>query len=275
MAATLFDDSGELVAVEESLRGLGFHSLHPDIIKLYYGHLYKQRWNIEYCLACSPIRGKTYIFTESAVPESVCQPGFKIHSPLSLGKGEKYTEIVYPLDKLAEREHYGSKKSFYNSVRAPNKFMEKEDLSICLSAWIDKVEEYQALYKLWVDQKIARGVHLITFPVARYRRCINMVNEMDNLHVIELRRNETRELIAFRIVLIDKALKNAYDIVFVSNLEIPQLSNAFNYVGLELLKHCDVKTFNCGVSTGKLKAYKKQYPHYEKTVHLIGGENAG
>lgn len=273
MAATLFENNDELMGVEGALRSLGFHSLHPDIIHLYYGHLYKQRWNIEYCLAVNPIRGKTYVFTEAAVPEVVCQAGFKIHSPVQIGKGEKYTEVVYNLQKLADRSCYSSKKSFYNAVKAPSRFCEKEDLIIQFNGEID-ITEYLALYEKWVKQKIDRGVHLITFPVARYRRCIQQVNEMQNLYVIDLRRKDDRSLVAFRIILLDKDLGNAYDIVFVSDLDIPQLSNAFNYVGLELLSHSNVKTFNCGVSSGKLKAYKKQYPNFEKVVYLLGGENA-
>ncbi len=261
-------------SIEDNLRALGFHSLHPDIVSLYYGHIYASKFEFDDCLIVGKIRSKWYLFTEKSVPVRCRNEQYKIHSSEKIAaKGEKYTEVVYPLADLENREKYSSKKSFYNSVKAPAAYFKKNDIGLAVFNQIHDVEEYQNLYEKWVQQKIDRGVHRISFPIARYRHCIEKVNNNPRLFAIEARNKEC-ELIAFRIVLIDESI--AYDIVFVSDLDIPQLSNAFNYMGLDTLKrHDGVQLFNCGVSSGKLKQYKQQYPNFLKTVYLTGGENVG
>jgi len=265
----MFITDSESAAIQ-NMRTLRRHSLHPDIIEMYYGHLYKSWSVIDSAYVVGLIRGKQYCFLpDSTVPQELMRSGVRIHSPIRIIKGDKYQEICYDLEKIDDRESYKDKKSHYNSVKAPMKFMEKNSYSVSFAEQSDYNEIFE-LYEQWVQQKLDRGVHRITFPIARYRRCISMCqkNELSNLRMV-IAKDINSKIVAFRLILVDD--EYAYDIVFCSDLEISQLSNAFNYASIKAIP--GIRYFNCGVSTGKLKQYKKQYPNYEVEVHICNGEN--
>lgn len=257
-------------SIEEQLSNTGLHSLNPIIINLYYGHLVSNISITDDYLMIGKIRGKSYLFCVNDPGEIKNKQNVRVHSTITIGsKVSKYDEVVYNLNELEERERYPSKKSFYNAVKYPVNFISKNYKIEILDTEAEvPYKELLNLYEIWVEQKIARGVHRISFPIARYRRCITMLGNIRNLHCIVCR-NKEHKIVGFRIVLVDK--EKAFDIVFVSDLDISQLSNCFNFASLNILKEqMGIQTFNCGVSTGKLKAYKQQYPNSLLTCYISG-----
>ena len=263
---SLFDEVDE---VRPALIATRAHTLHPDVCFLYYSLSAEFLGNktldgIEGQLYFMKGKKKYYFFTTS---DTV--PDFKAvhYSDKPISK-TTWSETVYDLHTFANRDLYKNKKSYYNAVNAPTKYFEKNGLRMEVKDKID-TEEVKKLYFKWVDQKVERGVHKISFPVGRYRHIIENVNSYKNVKVIECR-NPEGELVAFRVILIED--EYAYDLVFCSDLDVSQLSNAFNFLSLMAIKDL-VRYFNCGPATGKLKQYKHQYPYTEQIVYVKDTRN--
>ena len=175
---------------------------------------------------------------------------------------------------LDNPEKYKSKKDRYNRIKAPKAYADKNGLKFAVREKHKNMQEVLHLYDKWVEQKVERGVFRVNFPVARYRHCITRIGKVKNLVGVECR-DKDKNLIAYRVVYLDKLEEGlrGYDLAFFSDLGITQISSVFNYMSLYYMREMnDLKSFNCGLSGGSLKDFKKRYPHTVRESYATQGQ---
>lgn len=216
-------------------------------------------------------RKKTYLLSsettsnDQAILQSA-QANSVIYTPTDvtyLSKGHGFTEVVYPLKTVFDRNSYPNKKKRYARLVYPIKWMDSHACQVTREPK-DK-DEVKDLHSQWVEHKMADPkTFRIMFPQARYIRCY----ERFAAQPPSIRYNGwffylQGRLVSVRIVSIYGDW--AYDLANFTNIwDTPsQISNYFEYWVLKSLweEHA-VTQFNCGAVLNKhLQQFKLHYPH--------------
>lgn len=176
---------------------------------------------------------------------------------LSLKKKSKHTEVLYDLSFL-ERSAFSSHKSYYNAVSRPINIVEKKDISI-IDIDNTMIQDLINLHTKWLEFKFESGVYRLSFPTARYRRCLEI---SAHLNAYKKAIYINGELYGFIIFSIEGDI--AFELAFVSlywedKFKIVSGLNQylFSYFLLEL-KKIEIKYVNAEYSLNKnLKIFKE------------------
>lgn len=185
-------------------------------------------------------------------------------------KPEKRCEVTYNLDEVFNRQSYASGKKYRDKVTRGLNYFKRNNITV-REMRIEEIPKALSLYNQWCDYKLkVEKVFAIMFPVARYRRTLTsaykgeITHSMRNLGVF----TQEGKLLGFRSIYSHN--DEAYDGAYITNrnADITDFSEFFEIATLKYMKeNFGVKFFNCGLSTGKLKDFKKHLPNKEITYY--------
>lgn len=193
-----------------------------------------------------------------------------------LDKASSFSEIVYNLDKVFDRNSYPNKKKRYNKLTYPFIWLKKNNIEVK----VPSLSEVKSLHESWVKFKLSQpSTYRIMFPTARYLNCFKEA-ERDIILYPAYGFYFNEKLVSVRVLGVNK--NTAYDLAnFTNTWDTPsQISNYFDIWVLKALHGSGYKIFNCGAQLNKgLKTFKCHYPYSELKVYSysrlkkVGEEN--
>lgn len=196
-----------------------------------------------------------------------------------LDKASSFSEIVYDLDEVFNRDSYPNKKKRYNKLTYPFIWLKKNNIKVKMPLPF----EVRVLHDTWVKFKLSQpSTYRIMFPTARYLNCYREADKNGFIDYCMYGFYLTNRLISVRVLGLGVNKNTAYDLAnFTNTWDTPsQISNYLDVCVLRDLYNHGYKTFNCGAQLNKgLKTFKCHYPYSELKVYSysrlkkVGGEN--
>lgn len=181
-------------------------------------------------------------------------------------KPVKRCEVTYRLSEVFSRESYENRKKYYKLVRRGFNIFEREGFSVRELTRND-IAQAKNLHKRWIDYKLENyRLYRIMFPEKRYERCLlaSFDEEMQRrIHTVGVFNGGGR-ILGFRTIYVNGT--NAYDLAYITNreCEITDFSEFFEITTLGFFRDkYSIEYFNCGLSEGDLKRFKKHLPNRE------------
>lgn len=179
-------------------------------------------------------------------------------------------EVCYNLEDVFNKEKYSNSKKFYKLVKRGLNIHTREGNVV---RFLDVSDTNQAsrLHDSWVKYKLENyNLFKILFPTERYKKCLkaSLEKEMAGKILSIGCFTSQGKMLGYRTIY--KRGTAAYDLAYITDRNITEsdFSEHFEIVTLNFLKdNCGIQTFNCGLSEGKLKDFKKHLPNKEKIYY--------
>ena len=182
-----------------------------------------------------------------------------------LDNASSFSEIVYDLNEVFNRDSYPNKKKRYNKLTYPFVWLQKNSVKIKRPS----LSEVKSLHESWVKFKLNQpSTYRIMFPTARYLNCFEVAVRNNFLGYCVYGFYLDEKLMSVRVLGTHE--KSAYDLAnFTNTWETPsQVSNYFDIWALRDLYNSGYRTFNCGALLNKgLKTFKCHYPYSELKIY--------
>ena len=207
-------------------------------------------------------------FTEEVSENEIIKKlrqGLNVNAINNYKNSVKRKEVCYDLNNIFLKEYYKDKKKYKKRVAYPMNYFKKNDYVI-KELNINDLHKYYQLHDKWLKRKLENpNVFRNLFPSSRYKRCIEYTFNNDDINIKTIGVFNNEHLFALRTIYINSENK-AFDLAFITD-ENKEISDFSEYCNINLLSFIKekykIEFFNCGLSEGKLKDYKKHYPNYE------------